>query len=252
MNETIVKDVPEVTVEAALAAVADPRDAGERLRASEKLAALGRLSAGLAHELRNPLNTLNVLVYAMAEQVAAGTGCRAEDLEVLQSEIRRMSLLLDQFLDFARPRPPSFRRQHVHEIVEELLLLVGPEARKHGVDIERRFDRDVPPTWVDGDQLKQAFLNLALNAIQAMPGGGTLTVGVRAAAGGVVVEIGDTGVGIDPAIRERLFEPFFTTRRGGTGLGLAISHRIVDGHSGDLRIDSTPGQGTRVSVWLPR
>jgi signal transduction histidine kinase len=228
------------------------REAGERLRASEKLAALGRLSAGLAHELRNPLNTLNVLVYAMRQQAAAAGGGHApDDLEVLQSEIRRMSLLVDQFLDFARPRPPSFRRQRVHEVVEETLLLVGPEARKRNVRIERRIDADVPPTWADGDQLKQVFLNLSLNAVQAMPEGGTLTVGLRSASGGVVTEFRDTGVGIPPEIRNRLFEPFFTTRRGGTGLGLAIALRIVEGHSGDLRVESEPGRGTTVSVWLP-
>lgn len=227
------------------------REAGERLRASEKLAALGRLSAGLAHELRNPLNTLNVLTYAMAEQ-AAGAGHSTADLDVLQSEVRRMTLLVDQFLQFARPRPPEFRRQHVQEIVEETLLLIGPEARKKHVTIERRWNGDAPPAWVDGDQLKQVLLNLTLNAMQAMPNGGSLTVSVHANGGGVVTEIQDTGVGIPPDIRERLFEPFFTTRNGGTGLGLPIALRIVEGHSGDLRIESEPDKGTTVTVWLPQ
>jgi signal transduction histidine kinase len=226
------------------------REAGERLRASEKLAALGRLSAGLAHELRNPLNTLNVLTYAMAEQREAA-GLATTDLEVLRSEVRRMSLLVDQFLEFARPRAPSFRRQRVTEIVEETLLLIGPEARKKNVVLERHLDGETPSTWVDGDQLKQVLLNLALNAIQAMPGGGTLGVAVRPAKGGVVIDVRDTGIGIPADIRDRLFEPFFTTRDGGTGLGLPIALRIIEGHSGDLRIESEPGHGTTVSVWLP-
>jgi signal transduction histidine kinase len=226
------------------------REAGDSLRASEKLAALGRLSAGLAHELRNPLNTLNVLTYAMVEE-ADRAGYATADLEVLQSEIQRMSLLVDQFLQFARPRPPAFQRQRIEEIVEETLLLIGPEARKKGVAVARQANGDTPPTWADGDQLKQVLLNVTLNAIQAMSGGGTLSVAVRRAGGGVVTEVRDTGPGIAPEIRERLFEPFFTTRSGGTGLGLPIALRIVEAHSGDLRIDSQPGGGTTVTIWLP-
>jgi signal transduction histidine kinase len=251
-------DVTLLTLLAQQAAVAidnaslyqQAREAGEGLRASEKLAALGRLSAGLAHELRNPLNTLNVLTYAMAQQAPAA-GYSTTDLEVIQSEIRRMTLLLDQFLEFARPRAPAFRRQRVQEIIEETLLLVGPEARKRRVAIERLVDQDIPPIWADGDQIKQVLLNLVLNALQAMPGGGTLTVRLGIAGGGVVTEIRDTGAGVPPEIRERLFEPFFTTRDGGTGLGLPIALRIVEGHSGDLRIESEPGAGTTATVWLP-
>lgn len=228
----------------------EAREAGERLRATDKLAALGRLSAGLAHELRNPLNTLTVLAYAMVGQ-AAGVGYPTSDLEVLQSEIRRMSLLVDQFLEFARPRPPAFERQLVQEIVEETLLLIRPEARKKGIRLDHCWENDLPPTWADGDQLKQVILNIALNAIQSMPDGGTLSVGIRYACGGILTELRDTGKGIPPEIRERLFEPFFTTRQGGTGLGLPISLRIIEAHSGDLRIESEPGSGTVVTVWLP-
>jgi signal transduction histidine kinase len=226
------------------------REAGEGLRAAEKLAALGRLSAGLAHELRNPLNTLSVLTYAMLEQ-AQQSGLRVSDLEVVQSEIRRMNLLVDQFLDFARPRPPRFERHRIEEVLEETLLLVGPEAGKKGIRLEREFGERTPAVWADGDQLKQVFLNLMLNAIQAMSGGGRLRARTRKAAGGVVVEIQDTGRGIPPEVRERLFEPFVTTRAGGTGLGLPISHRIIQGHSGELRIESSAGEGTTATVWLP-
>lgn len=226
------------------------REAGDSLRASEKLAALGRLSAGLAHELRNPLNTLNVLAYAMVEE-ADRAGYATADLEVLQSEIQRMSLLVDQFLQFARPREPTFRRQQMQEIVEEILLLIGPEARKKGVAIQRKTSPDVPATWADGDQLKQVLLNIALNAIQAMPEGGSLSLAVYRASGGVVTEVRDSGPGIPPEIQERLFEPFFTTRPSGTGLGLPIALRIVEAHSGDLRIDSRPGEGTTATIWLP-
>lgn len=225
------------------------REAGEGLRAAEKLAALGRLSAGLAHELRNPLNTLSVLTYAMTEQ-AAESGLQLVDLEVLRSEIQRLNLLVDQFLDFARPRPPRFHRQQVEEVLEEVLLLIGPETTKRGIRIDRAWER-TPAVWADGDQLKQVFLNLMLNAVQAMAAGGSLRTVSRRAVGGVVVEIRDTGSGIPAEVRDRLFEPFVTTRAGGTGLGLPISLRIVEGHSGELHVDSSPGEGTTAVVWLP-
>ena len=226
------------------------REVGEGLRAAEKLAALGRLSAGLAHELRNPLNTLSVLTYAMLEQ-AEQSGLRISDLEVVQSEIRRMNLLVDQFLDFARPRAPRFQRHRIEEVLEETLLLIGPEAGKKDLRLERAFEAGAAAVWADGDQLKQVFLNLMLNAIQAMERGGTLRAGTRMAAGGVVVEIRDTGSGIPAEVRERLFEPFVTTRTGGTGLGLPISLRIIEGHSGELRLESVPDEGTTATVWLP-
>jgi len=225
------------------------REAGEGLRAAEKLAALGRLSAGLAHELRNPLNTLSVLTYAMTEQAEAN-GLHVTDLEVVRSEIARLGLLIDQFLDFARPRPPRFERHRLEEVLEETLLLIGPEAGKKGIRLERAWS-ETPPIWGDGDQLKQVFLNLMLNAVQAMDGVGRLRVATRLATGGVVVEIHDSGPGVAPEVLERLFEPFVTTRAGGTGLGLPISLRIVEGHSGTLRLDSAPGKGTTAIVWLP-
>lgn len=225
-------------------------EAGEHLRESEKLAALGRLSAGFAHEIKNPLNTIAVLLYAMRQQAAEDPQTLA-DLQVIESEIRRLTLLVDQFLDFARPKPPKFCRQDVSEIVEETLLLVRAQAAREGIRLVWRVRERAALVWADGAQLKQVFLNLALNAMQAMPGGGTLTVAVQRRNGGVIVEFTDTGPGMSPEIRRRIFEPFFTTRRGGHGLGLAISLRIVENHSGRLWLDSQPGRGTTATVWLP-
>jgi signal transduction histidine kinase len=182
---------------------------------------------------------------------AMRTGGETADLEVVRSEVRRMSLLLDQFLDFARPRAPRFQRQRLDEILEETLLLIGPEAGKRGIEIRRRVEADTPAIWADGDQLKQAFLNLGLNALQATPRDGVVSLGLHRAAGGLVVEVADSGEGISEEIRERLFEPFFTTRGNGTGLGLPISLRIVEGHSGKLTLASEPGGGVSATVWLP-
>ena len=228
----------------------DEMEARERLRQSEKLAALGKLSAGLAHELRNPLNTMSMLIYAMARELPAD-GPLGADLQIVQGELRRMSLLIEQFLEFARPRPPHFQRDRLEEIMEETLLLLGPEARTRGVRIYKEWDQDLPRVWVDGAQIKQVFLNLLLNALQAMPGGGNLTVRIHGSGGSVLTAITDEGEGIGPEARANLFQPFFTTKQGGTGLGLSISQRILEGHNGRLRLLSRPGAGTTAIVRLP-
>ncbi|MBM4254564.1 MAG: GAF domain-containing protein [Deltaproteobacteria bacterium] len=229
---------------------ADEMEARERLRQSEKLAALGKLSAGLAHELRNPLNTVSMLMYAMAQELPPENSL-CNDLRIVQGELRRMSLLIEQFLEFARPRPPHFQRDRLDEIMEETLLLIGPEARTRGVTIHKEWEKGLPQVWVDGAQIKQVFLNLLLNALQAMTRGGTLTVRLHVSGGSLLASIADEGGGIPPEVRENLFEPFFTTKAGGTGLGLSISQRIVEGHNGRLRLFSQPDVGTTAVVRLP-
>lgn len=228
----------------------DEMEARERLRQSEKLAALGTLSAGLAHELRNPMNTVSMLIYAMSHDLPAD-GPFGADLQIVQSELRRMSLLLEQFLEFARPRPPHFQRERLGEILEETLLLIGPEARVRRIRVYKTWEKNLPLVWVDGAQLKQVFLNVLLNALQAMPHGGTLTVRIHVSGGSVLTSISDEGEGIRPDVRANVFQPFFTTKKGGTGLGLSISQRIVEAHNGRLRILSQPGSGTTVIVRLP-
>ena len=229
---------------------ADEMEARERLRQSERFAALGKISAGLAHELRNPLNTVSMLMYAMIKEIPPD-GAFGADLRVVQGELRRMSLLIEQFLEFARPRPPHFQRDRLDEIMEETLLLIGPEARTRGVVIHKEWEKPLPPVWVDGAQIKQVFLNLLLNALQAMPRGGGLTVRLHVSGGSLLTSIADEGEGIPPEVRANLFEPFFTTKAGGTGLGLSISQRIVEGHNGRLRLFSQPTVGTTAIVRLP-
>jgi signal transduction histidine kinase len=228
----------------------DEMEARERLRQSEKLAALGKLSAGLAHELRNPLNTVSMLIYAMAREMPVD-GPFGADLQVVQGELQRMTLLIEQFLEFARPRPPHFQRERLDEIMEETLLLIGPEARTRGVMIYKEWNKDLPGVWVDGTQIKQVYLNLLLNALQAMPHGGKLTVRIHVSGGSLLTAITDEGEGIHPEVRANLFQPFFTTKQGGTGLGLSISQRIIEGHNGRLRLLSRPGAGTTAVVRLP-
>lgn len=229
---------------------ADEVEVRERLRQSEKLAALGKLSAGLAHELRNPLNTISMLMYAMGQDLPAQGSCTA-DLRIVQGELRRMSLLIEQFLEFARPRPPHFQRERLDEIMEETLLLIGPEARTRGVTIHKEWEKALPLVWVDGAQIKQVFLNLLLNALQAMTKRGSLTVRLHVSGGNLLTSITDEGEGIPSDVRANLFEPFFSTKAGGTGLGLSISQRIIEGHNGRLRLFSQPHVGTTAVVRLP-
>ncbi len=228
----------------------DEMETREQLRQSEKLAALGTLSAGLAHELRNPLNTVSMLMYAMGRDMSAEDRF-SPDVAVIQGELQRMSLLIEQFLAFARPQPPHFQRERIEEIMEETLLLIGPEARTRGIAIRKEWAKDLPLVWADGTQIKQVFLNLLLNALQAMAHTGTLTVRLSVSGGSLLTAIMDEGEGISPEVKAKLFEPFFSTKQGGTGLGLSISQRMIEGHNGRLRLFSQPGIGTSAIVRLP-
>ena len=225
-------------------------DTQEQLRHSERLAALGSMSAVLAHEIRNPLHTMQLLASAMQKDCPPRHTLQA-DLAVMQDEIGRLTLLVDQFLDFARPKRPQVSRQKLQEIMEETVLLVAAEAKRRGIAIRKAWPRDLPLIWVDGAQLKQVFLNILLNALQAMPPGGTVHVRMYGDGTTITTDIQDQGDGIPMEFQAQLFTPFFTTKPKGAGLGLSISQRIVQGHGGSIRVLSERGEGTTVRIALP-
>jgi two-component system sensor histidine kinase HydH len=222
----------------------------EVLRA-EQLAAVGQLAAGVAHELRNPLTSIKMLVQTTREELAA-QGLSAEDLQVIELEIRRMERCLQTFLDFARPPKPSYRLGDIAEPIQRTVELVSGRARKQQVEVAF----PPPPTPVvvnaDADQLQQLLVNLALNALDAMPRGGRLEFAVaQSEPDAVEVRVRDTGPGISDDLLPRLFQPFVSSKETGLGLGLVTSQRIAETHGGSLRAGNHPGGGACFYLRLP-
>jgi hypothetical protein len=225
---------------------------------SEKLAALGKLSAGIAHEIRNPLTSIKILIHSLVDEQATETS-REKDLAVIEAEIERVNKIIKQFLDFARPRPPSLEPMEVKAILEETLALLVYEMEAQKISLDRSYAPDIPRVPMDREQMKQVFLNLMLNAIQAMERGGRLKVAIRRKSapsgdGGrsmAEISVQDTGPGMEEDIRSKIFEPFFSTKEEGIGLGLPIAQRIVEEHGGQIQVESRAGEGTTFTVILP-
>jgi len=230
---------------------ADLRKTEAQLIRSEKLAALGQLAAGIAHEIRNPLTSINILIHSLRDK-PSDEERHQEDLRVIEEEIHRINEIVDQFLRFAKPAPPLLQEADVLSLFEETLLLLKPQIEKQRIFVEKEFPA-LPPTVLDREQMKQVILNLLLNALQAMPGGGRLRLSAQVLEDNrwIQLSIQDTGVGIPPEDMNKLFDPFFSTKEGGVGLGLSIAHRILDQHRGKIQAQSTPGRGTLFTLWLP-
>lgn len=224
---------------------------------SEHLAALGRLAAGMAHEIRTPLASLKLFLQSTGEEIAAPE--QAEDLQIALRQVRRIETTINHFLDFARPREPQRTEVDFARLVDEALSVVGPRANHQLVRMEVSIEPSLPPIQGDVRQLTESLVNLFANAVEAMPGGGTLAVTVTsepgpsggAGDGGVRIEVRDTGVGIAAEDVPRLFQPFFTTKPSGSGLGLAIVRSTIERHGGQVIVASEPGQGTRFTIHLP-
>jgi two-component system sensor histidine kinase PilS (NtrC family) len=228
----------------------------ERVRHADRLAALGRFAAGLAHEIRNPLGSIRGSVEVLRESLSP----RGDDrrlMEIILRESDRLDGIIAEFLDFSRPPAPSRIETDLVGLVEEILLLLSHQPTgPSGVRIVRQYGDGTIKAPVDAGQIRQALWNLCRNALDAMPEGGELRVGIRGPdgdqrPGAVELVVEDTGVGMTPDQVAQAFEPFYTTKPTGTGLGLAIVHRVVEDHGGEIRVDSRPGAGTRFTVVLP-
>lgn len=243
----------ELAAERLAASNRELRKAEASLRRSERLAALGQLTAGLAHELRNPLGTIKASAEMLAKPATRERPeVMSEMAEYIGSEVDRMNGLVSSFLDFARPLKLHPIEADLRPVLEEISLRLGEIAQSRGVSLSIRL-REGPFSFeFDPDLLRMALSNLVQNAIQASAEGGTVEIRAEERGGNVLLFVSDHGQGIDPQHLENIFNPFFTTKPEGTGLGLAIVSRIVDEHRGRVTVFSEPGAGTTFELTLPK
>jgi len=234
-------------------------DVEEQLRQNEKLSALGLLAAEVAHEIRNPLTVMKMLYHSLDLRFAGGDP-RAEDARIMGAKMEHLNRIVEQVLDFARSTEPKLAPVSVNQLLDDLGLLTRHKLAHQGIELVRKLDPDLPQVQADATQLEQAFLNLTLNAVESMPGGGRLTIVTRAARAPrshatpshVAIEFKDTGEGMNEEQRKRAFSSLLnTTKARGTGLGLAIVRRVVETHRGKVRLTSRVGRGTTITVTLP-
>jgi two-component system, sporulation sensor kinase E len=230
--------------------VSDIRALTDQLIRADRLAAMGELTAGVAHEVRNPLGVIRASVQLLED--AKGDRDRTRDAaEVIKQEIDRLDRVIKALLDFGRPSKPMLVHTNLNDVLQDVVLFTNRFAKQSGVVIVERPDPDLPVVHGDPDQLKQVFLNLVTNAVQAMDtAGGTITIETRGVGEYVEVSVSDTGPGIGAGDLSKVFDPFFTKRAEGTGLGLTIVHRIIDEHEGHIEVESGP-EGTVFNVTLP-
>lgn len=234
------------------------RDLGEvrrlkdAVRRQEKLAALGGLAAGVAHEIRNPLSSIKGMATFFQEQFTDGSEAR-EAAGVMIREVDRLNRVISELLDFARPTDLNRRLAELPPLINRSIQLIQQDAASQNITIEVSVADDICPVSIDPDRLTQCLLNLYLNALQAMSAGGTLTVGCHRDDNRrtVRITVGDTGEGIATEHLDAIFNPYFTTKNKGTGLGLAIVHKIIEAHQAHLNVESTPGKGTRMIIEIP-
>ena len=229
---------------------------------SRKLVALGRLTAGIAHEVKNPLNAMMIHLELLRTKIRKGTLAAAptpaveaalEHVGIIETEIRRLDEVVQGFLKFTRPEDLRLQPVSLRALFDEIVHVVQPEAESHHVKISVEIPASVPEVNGDASMLRQAFLNLAINACQAMPEGGTLRlVCAPASRDRVEIRVEDTGVGIPPDHLGKIFDLYFTTKDHGTGIGLSMVFRIVQMHDGEIEVQSTPGKGTTFRMLLPR
>jgi signal transduction histidine kinase len=216
---------------------------------AEKLSAVGRLAASVAHEINNPLQAIALHLQLLTDEALSPGGQRR--LGVVQQEFKRIANIVERLLDLQRPKEGQPQPVNILAALEYVVVLAEKQLQRTGVNLIQRLPTSLPVVAAVESQLKQVFLNLILNAAEAMAAGGTLTISACSEGGYVQVEFSDTGPGLPPEIQERLFEPFFTTKADGSGLGLAVSHEIVANHGGALTVQSLPGEGATFTVRLP-
>jgi two-component system, NtrC family, sensor histidine kinase HydH len=228
----------------------DLQDSFEQVKRADRLSAIGQLSASLAHEIRNPLASIDGAANLL-EQSQLAEEIRSKSLTIIRKECRRLNRLLTDLLDFARPRRPEFRAVDLRPVVDSVVALVAHTAEQGGVRVRTLLPSALPLVECDTEQMKQVILNLTINAIQAMPAGGEIEIAVSPSPQGVTVSVRDQGQGTSPEDLDKIFEPFYTTKANGTGLGLSVALQIVQHHGGTLRAEPNDAGGLTFTVALP-
>ncbi|NPV44596.1 MAG: hypothetical protein HPY70_11595 [Firmicutes bacterium] len=222
----------------------------EQLHRSERLAALGQLVSGIAHELRNPLGIIRATVQIMEKSVKEKKEVE-EYTSIIKEQVDRQNRIIKELLDFARPSPPRMEPVNLNALLDSVLTFTGGYAKNKGVDLITEKQDNLPPVMADGEKIKQVMVNLILNGIQAIEKKGEMVIKTYTRGDKVIAEFTDTGPGIPREHLENIFNPFFTTKDTGTGLGLAISYQIMKMHHGAIEVESSEGKGSTFRMTLP-
>ena len=226
------------------------QDSFEQLKRADRLSAIGQLSASLAHEIRNPLGSIDGAANIL-DNPQSSDELKHECVGIIKKECRRLNRLLTNLLDFARPRPPAFQPVDLGSLVDSVIALVAHTAEQHGIVIRKVAPASLPVIAIDPDQIKQVVLNLAINAIQAMPDGGSLEFEISLQDAAVLLSVKDEGDGIPMEDLDKVFDPFFTTKDNGTGLGLSVAHQILSQHGGAIEAQRNTLKGMTFQAFLP-
>jgi PAS domain S-box-containing protein len=223
----------------------------DEIELSRRLAAIGRLTSGVAHEVKNPINAIVVHLEVLREKLKQIDPDTRRHMDVIGSEIQRLDRVVQMLVDFTRPVDLRLAEVDLRKLVDDVVLLASPAAEQHQVRIERPSSPEPLPARIDVDLVKQAILNIVLNGVQAMPQGGTLRLSCRREGDGALVTVRDQGPGIPADIRDKVFNLYFTTKKDGSGIGLAMAYRVVQLHHGSVEFTSVAGQGTTFYLRLP-
>jgi PAS domain S-box-containing protein len=218
---------------------------------SRRLAAIGRLTSGVAHEVKNPINAIVIHLEILRERMLQLDPETRRHMDIINSEIHRLDRVVKTLVDFSRPVELKLQAVDLRDLAGEVVALASPEARSHRVDVVLQMGEQPLPVRVDTDLMKQAILNVVINGVQAMPDGGMLTLRGFTSGQAAVLEVQDTGGGISPEIRDKIFNLYFTTKKSGSGIGLALTYRAMQLHNGALDLDSEARQGTIFRFMLP-
>ncbi len=228
---------------------------GQKDKMAQSSPPLSTLAAGLAHELRTPLSTISLNLQLLQEELQTFLNGEVEKplnrISILQKEIQRLEEVLSDFLRFAKGGGLELTEQDTNQVVDEVIDFIAPEAKRNNVEVIRNYTSDLPAIKLDTGLIKQAILNLIINAQQAMPGGGKLSVSTSLKDGHIQVEVTDTGVGIPDANLDKIFQAYYSTKKKGTGLGLPTAKRIVEEHGGNIYVESQEGKGSSFTIQLP-